>query len=89
MVSHEMNQMCSLVRARKKASQSLWMFNVKEEQNIISESWPKLVRILISEGSLSLLKILGTKSLAEMFTGDEREVEILRSFNWSPSELAT
>ncbi|GJW82276.1 retrovirus-related pol polyprotein from transposon TNT 1-94 [Tanacetum coccineum] len=31
-------------------------------------SWAKLVRILISEGSLSLLKILGTKSLAEMFT---------------------
>ncbi|GJY88896.1 retrovirus-related pol polyprotein from transposon TNT 1-94 [Tanacetum coccineum] len=31
-------------------------------------SWTKLVRILISEGSLSLLKILRTKSLAEMFT---------------------
>ncbi|GJR14300.1 putative RNA-directed DNA polymerase [Tanacetum coccineum] len=31
--------------------------------------WVKLVRILISEGSLSLLKILETKSLAEMFTG--------------------
>ncbi|GJT22233.1 retrovirus-related pol polyprotein from transposon TNT 1-94 [Tanacetum coccineum] len=31
-------------------------------------NWAKLVRILISEGSLSLLKILGTKSLAEMFT---------------------
>ncbi|GJV66803.1 retrovirus-related pol polyprotein from transposon TNT 1-94 [Tanacetum coccineum] len=30
--------------------------------------WAKLVRILISEGSLSVLKILGTKSLAEMFT---------------------
>ncbi|GJT43680.1 retrovirus-related pol polyprotein from transposon TNT 1-94 [Tanacetum coccineum] len=30
-------------------------------------SWAKLVQILISEGSLSLLKILGTKSLAEMF----------------------
>ncbi|GKB76584.1 hypothetical protein Tco_0943479 [Tanacetum coccineum] len=30
--------------------------------------WAKLVRILISEGSLSLLKILGTKSLAAMFT---------------------
>nr|GFC99052.1 hypothetical protein [Tanacetum cinerariifolium] len=28
----------------------------------------KLVRILISEGSLSLLKIFETKSLAEMFT---------------------
>ncbi|GJZ04411.1 hypothetical protein Tco_0537686, partial [Tanacetum coccineum] len=31
-------------------------------------SWAKLVRILISEGSLSLLNILGTKSLAEMYT---------------------
>ncbi|GJT97233.1 retrovirus-related pol polyprotein from transposon TNT 1-94 [Tanacetum coccineum] len=31
-------------------------------------SWANLVRILISEGSLSLLKILGTKSFAEMFT---------------------
>ncbi|GKE09979.1 hypothetical protein Tco_1413530, partial [Tanacetum coccineum] len=30
--------------------------------------WAKLVWILISEGSLSLLKILGTKSLAAMFT---------------------
>ncbi|GKE76307.1 retrovirus-related pol polyprotein from transposon TNT 1-94 [Tanacetum coccineum] len=30
--------------------------------------WAKLVRILISEGSLSLLKILEMKSLAAMFT---------------------
>nr|GEX18839.1 retrovirus-related Pol polyprotein from transposon TNT 1-94 [Tanacetum cinerariifolium] len=123
MVSFEKNQMCSLVRisAEKKASQRLWMFKVKEEQNgskrykavvkhksegfqlagqeenlecrlkeILSSTkamvddmlvagsdmaefnkpkcWAKLVRILISEGSLSLLKILETKSLAEMFT---------------------
>nr|GEX87802.1 RNA-directed DNA polymerase, eukaryota [Tanacetum cinerariifolium] len=35
MVSLEKNQTCSLVRlpARKKASQSLWIFKVKEEQN--------------------------------------------------------
>ncbi|GJS01508.1 putative RNA-directed DNA polymerase, partial [Tanacetum coccineum] len=33
-------------------------------------SWANLVQILISEGSLSLLNILGTKSLAEMFTRD-------------------
>ncbi|GJX21923.1 putative RNA-directed DNA polymerase [Tanacetum coccineum] len=35
MVSLEKNQACSLVRlpARKKASQSLWMFRVKEEQD--------------------------------------------------------
>ncbi|GJX57515.1 hypothetical protein Tco_0287412 [Tanacetum coccineum] len=31
-------------------------------------SWAKLVQILISKGSLSLLKILGKKSLAAMFT---------------------
>ncbi|GJX90710.1 retrovirus-related pol polyprotein from transposon TNT 1-94 [Tanacetum coccineum] len=30
--------------------------------------WAKLVRVLISEWSLSLLKILGTKSIAEMIT---------------------
>nr|GEZ27533.1 hypothetical protein [Tanacetum cinerariifolium] len=128
--------MCSLVRlpAGKKASQRLWMFKVKEEQDgskstkaRFTASWAerkpkvqiegiyvwtdsstettvddmlvagsdmtkfnkpkwklplvfemkdicsekqlaKLVRILISEGSLSLLRILGMKSLAEMFT---------------------
>nr|GEY01821.1 retrovirus-related Pol polyprotein from transposon TNT 1-94 [Tanacetum cinerariifolium] len=34
------------------------------------ECWANLVRVLISERSLSLLKILRTKSLAEMFTSD-------------------
>ncbi|GJR04551.1 retrovirus-related pol polyprotein from transposon TNT 1-94 [Tanacetum coccineum] len=34
----------------------------------VERDWSKLVWILISKGSLSLLKILGTKSLAEMFT---------------------
>nr|GEV65401.1 cytochrome P450 704C1-like [Tanacetum cinerariifolium] len=120
----EKNQTCFLGRAGKKASQSSWMFRVKEEQddmkrlvlsivasedlhleqldvkttflhgdldediymtqpegfqdtkssihlmkNLKVRSWAKLVWILISEGSLSLLKILETKSLAEMFTG--------------------
>ncbi|GJX25936.1 retrovirus-related pol polyprotein from transposon TNT 1-94 [Tanacetum coccineum] len=37
-------------------------------KNLKVYSWAKLVRILISEGSLSLLKILRTKSLAVMFT---------------------
>nr|GEY73341.1 retrovirus-related Pol polyprotein from transposon TNT 1-94 [Tanacetum cinerariifolium] len=36
-------------------------------KNLKVYSWAKLVRILISEGSLSLLKILGMKSLAAMF----------------------
>ncbi|GJS24200.1 hypothetical protein Tco_0452832 [Tanacetum coccineum] len=40
----------------------------KVDMNLKVCSWAKLVRILISEGSLSLLKILGTKCLAEMFT---------------------
>ncbi|GJX84653.1 hypothetical protein Tco_0335427 [Tanacetum coccineum] len=39
-----------------------------ETMNLKFCNWAKLVRILISEGSLSLLKIIGTKSLAEMFT---------------------
>ncbi|GJU19780.1 retrovirus-related pol polyprotein from transposon TNT 1-94 [Tanacetum coccineum] len=114
MVSLEKNQTCSLVRllAGKKASQSLWMFKVREEQDgrkrcsekqvlgyvlivgVTTVEWEsrlqrvslytkssihlaknlkfcslaKLVQILITEWSLSLLKILGTKSLAEMFT---------------------
>ncbi|GKB57792.1 hypothetical protein Tco_0913978 [Tanacetum coccineum] len=84
-VSLEKNKTCSLVRisAGKKASQRLWMFKVKEEQNgkkrytkslihLVKNlkvcSWEKLVRILITEGSFSLLKILKTKSLIEMFT---------------------
>ncbi|GKA27486.1 retrovirus-related pol polyprotein from transposon TNT 1-94 [Tanacetum coccineum] len=101
MVSLKMNEACSLVRllAGKNASQSLWMFMVKEKQDgskryktqlmvkgfqqkrrvdyneifspvvkMTTISWAKLVQILISEGSLSVLKILGTKSLAMMFT---------------------
>nr|GEU73311.1 hypothetical protein [Tanacetum cinerariifolium] len=65
MVSLEKNQTCSLVRisARKKASQRLWLFKVKEDQN-------------------------GRKSDVHQ-VGDEREVEVLRSFNWPPSELIT
>nr|GEW37858.1 retrovirus-related Pol polyprotein from transposon TNT 1-94 [Tanacetum cinerariifolium] len=39
-----------------------------EKQNLKFCGWAKLVRLLISEGSLSLLNILGTKSLADMFT---------------------
>ncbi|GJR01436.1 retrovirus-related pol polyprotein from transposon TNT 1-94 [Tanacetum coccineum] len=116
MVSLEKNQTYSLVRisAGKKASQRLWMFKDKEEQNdrksceddynqrgfsaSLAERKPKVqieqnsIRTDSSteatvddmlfagsdmeefnkpkcEGSLSLLKILGTKSLAEMFTG--------------------
>nr|GEY13841.1 retrovirus-related Pol polyprotein from transposon TNT 1-94 [Tanacetum cinerariifolium] len=38
-------------------------------------SLAKLVRVLISEGSLSLLKILKTKSLADMFTSEPESYE--------------
>ncbi|GJV16841.1 hypothetical protein Tco_1362164 [Tanacetum coccineum] len=78
MVSLEKNQTCSLVKISvgKKASQRLWMFKVKEEQDgnkryktdSSTEAKAKLVQILISERSLSWLKILGKKSLVEMFT---------------------
>ncbi|GJX18391.1 retrovirus-related pol polyprotein from transposon TNT 1-94 [Tanacetum coccineum] len=42
---------------------------IHRAKNLKVCSWAKLVRILISEGSLSLSKILVTKSLAAMFTG--------------------
>ncbi|GJZ51688.1 retrovirus-related pol polyprotein from transposon TNT 1-94 [Tanacetum coccineum] len=63
MVSLKKNQTCSLVRisAGKKASQRLWMFKVKEEQN-------------------------GRKRDVHQ-VGDEREVKVLRSFNWPLREL--
>ncbi|GKE19602.1 retrovirus-related pol polyprotein from transposon TNT 1-94 [Tanacetum coccineum] len=45
MVSLEKNQTCSLVRLPvvKKASQSLWMFNVKEEQDVSKRYKVRLV----------------------------------------------
>ncbi|GKE18681.1 hypothetical protein Tco_1426258, partial [Tanacetum coccineum] len=65
MVLLEKNHTCSLVRisAGKKASQRLWMFKVKEDQD-------------------------GSKSDVHQL-GDEREVEVMRNFNWPPSELIT
>ncbi|GJQ96548.1 hypothetical protein Tco_0007687 [Tanacetum coccineum] len=78
MVSLEKNRTCSLVRlpAGKKASQSLWMFKVKEEQNsnkrvliFVEDYWNE-------EPCIDVHQI-----------GDEREVEVLCSFNWPPSEL--
>nr|GEU92391.1 hypothetical protein [Tanacetum cinerariifolium] len=83
MVSLEKNQTCSLVRISvgKKASQRLWMFKVKEEQDGSKsghgrdehfdpnhETEPEPYRFPV---------------------GDEIEVEVLRSFNWPPSELIT
>ncbi|GKD69285.1 retrovirus-related pol polyprotein from transposon TNT 1-94 [Tanacetum coccineum] len=54
-------------------------------------SWTKLVRILISEGSLSLLKDSWNEDPCRDVhqVGDEREVEVLRSFSWPSSALIT
>ncbi|GJV70101.1 hypothetical protein Tco_1485610 [Tanacetum coccineum] len=56
------------ISAGKKASQRLWMFKVKEEQN---DSWNE-------EPCRDVHQV-----------GDEREVEVMRSFNWHPRELIT
>ncbi|GKD04590.1 hypothetical protein Tco_1179564 [Tanacetum coccineum] len=146
MVSLEKNHTCSLVRlpTGKKASQRLWMFKVKEEQNS-SEKEPSYVGALNdtstqhkSEGfqlagqeenlECRLKEILYELFQAPMPTvddmliagsdmaefnkpkwvlifvedswneepcrdvhqvGDEREFEVLRNFNWLPSELIT
>ncbi|GKA59626.1 retrovirus-related pol polyprotein from transposon TNT 1-94 [Tanacetum coccineum] len=144
-VSLEKNQTCSLVRisAEKKASQRLWMFKVKEEQNGSKRYKARLVvkgfqqkrgfmqkdkvRVMCHEPML-LLKEDGSSCIRQLLkvddmlivgsdmaefskpkwvlifvedswneepcrdvhqVGDEREVEVLRSFNWPPSELIT
>ncbi|GJZ57608.1 retrovirus-related pol polyprotein from transposon TNT 1-94 [Tanacetum coccineum] len=102
MVSLEKNQTCSLVRlpAGKKASQILWMFKVKEEQNS-SEKEPSYVGAMndtyaqhTSEGfQLAGVLIFFEDSCNEEpcndvhRMGDEREVEVLCNFNWPLSEL--
>ncbi|GKA21073.1 hypothetical protein Tco_0701062, partial [Tanacetum coccineum] len=156
MVSLEKNQTCSLVRisAGKKASQRLWMFNVKEEQNgrkrshsyvgALNDTFTQhksegfqlagqeenlecrlkeIMYGLIQAPRLRYLKfdsfmqkdkvddmLVAGSDIAEFNkpkwvlifvedswneepcsdvhqVGDEREVEVLRSFNWPPSEL--
>ncbi|GJU95384.1 retrovirus-related pol polyprotein from transposon TNT 1-94 [Tanacetum coccineum] len=69
MVSLEKNQTCSLVRlpAGKKASQRLWMFKVKEEQNS-SERYEALLNSWKEEPCRDVHQV-----------GDEIEVEVLRS----------
>ncbi|GJU47188.1 retrovirus-related pol polyprotein from transposon TNT 1-94 [Tanacetum coccineum] len=148
MVSLEKNQTCSLVRisAGKKASQRLWMFKVKEEQDGskrykallmikgfqqkqvlsnceddynqpgFSASWAeRKPRVHIEGNSVrtdSSTEATPVKEFDDMLVadsdmaefnkpkwqfplvdvhqvGDEREVEVLRSFNWPPSELIT
>nr|GEX20991.1 protein plant cadmium resistance 4-like [Tanacetum cinerariifolium] len=70
MVSLEKNQTWSLVRLSA-GNKTLQRKDTKSSIHLVKNlkfcNWEKLVRILISEGSLSLLKILETKSLVEMF----------------------
>ncbi|GJT66420.1 retrovirus-related pol polyprotein from transposon TNT 1-94, partial [Tanacetum coccineum] len=64
----EMKDRCS----KKQVLGYVLTVDTKSSINLVKNlkfcSWTKVVWILISEGSLSLLKILGTKSLAAMFT---------------------
>nr|GEV57505.1 retrovirus-related Pol polyprotein from transposon TNT 1-94 [Tanacetum cinerariifolium] len=80
MVLLEKNQACSLVRisAGKKALQRLWMFKVKEEQDGSKRHKARLV-----------VKGFQQKWGDVHQVGDERKVQVLRSFNWPPSELIT
>nr|GEW65076.1 hypothetical protein [Tanacetum cinerariifolium] len=66
------NKECKLKEIMYKLIQAPGLRDTKNSIHLVNNlkfcSWAKLVQILISEGSLSLLKILGTKSLEEMFT---------------------
>ncbi|GJW42406.1 reverse transcriptase domain-containing protein [Tanacetum coccineum] len=100
MVSLEKNQTCSLVRlpANKKASQSLWMFKVKEEHNR-NERYEAPLSIVAAGAFLcsdmtefnkpKWLVFKMNDRYSEKQVGDEREVEVLRSFNKPSSELIT
>nr|GEX56760.1 hypothetical protein [Tanacetum cinerariifolium] len=112
MLSLEKNQACSLVRisAGKKASQRLWMFKVKEEQNgrkrykakFLVKGFQQIQRVDYNEIFSPVVKMTTIRVLIfvedswneEPYrdvpqVGDEREVKVLRSFNWPPSELIT
>ncbi|GJX94655.1 retrovirus-related pol polyprotein from transposon TNT 1-94 [Tanacetum coccineum] len=66
-----------------------WESRLQKSIAIYTKSLIHLAKI--SKGSLSLLKILGYKEtcIDVHQVGDEREVKVLRSFNWPPSELIT
>ncbi|GJY47898.1 retrovirus-related pol polyprotein from transposon TNT 1-94 [Tanacetum coccineum] len=106
MVSLKKNQTCSLVRlpARKNASQSLWMFMVKEEhdgsksceddynqlagqEENLECRLKEIMYGLIQAPRLWYLKF--DSFMQKDKVGDEREVEVLRSFNRPPSKLIT
>ncbi|GKD77559.1 hypothetical protein Tco_1340180, partial [Tanacetum coccineum] len=88
MVSLEKNQTCSLVRllTRKKASQSLWMFKVKEEQNS-SKGYEAPLSIIVAEAFLYSWNKEPCRDVHQV--GYEREVKVLCSFNWPLRELKT
>ncbi|GKA07026.1 retrovirus-related pol polyprotein from transposon TNT 1-94 [Tanacetum coccineum] len=97
MVSFEKNQTCSLVRisAGKKASQRLWMFKVKEEQNdrknykaiLVVKGFQQKWGVDYNAIFSPVLKMTIISDVHQV--GDEIEVEVLRSFNSPPSELIT
>ncbi|GKC28610.1 hypothetical protein Tco_1035904 [Tanacetum coccineum] len=73
MVSLEKNQTCSLVRLRagKKASQRLWMFKVKEEQDGSKSFMQKdKVRVICHEPML-LLKEDGSSCIRQLLNVDD------------------
>nr|GFA31126.1 hypothetical protein [Tanacetum cinerariifolium] len=76
------------ISAGKNASQRLWMFKVKEEQDG-NKSWAKLVRILISKRVLIFVKDSWNKEPCNDVhqVSDEREVEVIRNLNWPSREL--
>ncbi|GJY19029.1 retrovirus-related pol polyprotein from transposon TNT 1-94 [Tanacetum coccineum] len=81
--------------AEKKASQSLWMFRVKEKQDgskrykarLVVKGFQQKQRVDYNEIFSPVVKMSTISDVHQV--GDEREVEVLRSFNWPPSELIT
>ncbi|GKB17090.1 retrovirus-related pol polyprotein from transposon TNT 1-94, partial [Tanacetum coccineum] len=83
------------ISAGKKASQSLWMFMVKEEQDGSKRYKARLMvkgfchKRWVDYNEIFSLVVKMTTISDVYQVGDEREVEVLRSFNWPLSELIT
>ncbi|GJU66025.1 retrovirus-related pol polyprotein from transposon TNT 1-94 [Tanacetum coccineum] len=104
MVSLEKNQTYSLVRisAGKKASQSVQVFEMKDrcsEKQVLGYVLTVGIKTVEWESglqkSITMVLIFVEASWNEEpcrdvhQVGDEREVKVLRNFNWPPSELIT